>query len=65
MKGLKAKMIYFVTFISILCMVILLTISYKISYSSLHEEFKGKSVETTKKYSEEFDKSIKIKVSMK
>lgn len=48
MKGLKAKMIYFVTFISILCMVILLTISYKISYSSLHEEFKGKSVETTK-----------------
>lgn len=60
MKGLKAKMIYFVTFISILCMVILLTISYKISYSSLHEEFKGKSVETTKKYSEEFDKWLGI-----
>ncbi|MDU1442182.1 MAG: methyl-accepting chemotaxis protein [Clostridium cochlearium] len=60
MKGLKAKMIYFVTFISMLCMIILLTISYKISYSSLHEEFKGKSVETTKKYSEEFDKWLGI-----
>ena len=63
MKGLKAKMIYFVTFISMLCMIILLTISYKISYSSLHEEFKGKSVETTKKYSEEFDKWLGIESS--
>ncbi|BDR64254.1 methyl-accepting chemotaxis protein [Clostridium tetani] len=60
MKGLKAKMIYFVTFISILCMAVLLSISYKISYASLHEEFKGKSIETTKKYSEEFDKWLGI-----
>lgn len=60
MKSLKGKLTCFVTVILVASMMLLLFISYKTSYTSLYGEFKGRSMETSKKYSEEFDKWLGV-----